>query len=92
MGGENMNISKDEIYQIVKETVEKKMLIVGFIIGCIYLISIASLFAGIIQLNLRLTIGSILAMFLAEKFSKNLKESKEKLIRKMVKEYDEKGI
>ena len=87
-----MNVSKDEIYQIVKETVEKKMLVIGFIIGCIYLISIASLFAGIIQLNLRLTIGSILAMLLAEKFSKHLKESKEKLIRKMVEEYDEKGI
>lgn len=91
-GGENMNISKDEIYQIVKETVEKRMLIVGFLIGCIYLISISSLFVGIINLNLRITIGSILAMLLAEKFSKNLKKNKEELIRKMVEEYDEKGI
>ena len=87
-----MNISKDEIYQIVKETVEKRMLIVGFLIGCIYLISISSLFVGIINLNLRITIGSILAMLLAEKFSKNLKKNKEELIRKMVEEYDEKGI
>ena len=87
-----MNISKDEIYQIVKEAVEKKMLVIGFIIGFIYLISIVSLFVGIINLNLRLTIGSILAILLAEKFSKYLKKSKEELIRKMVEEYDEKGI
>lgn len=92
MGGENMNVSKDEIYQIVKETVEKRMLVIRFVIGVIYLISIASMFAGVIQLNLRLIIGSILAMLLAEKFSKYLKESTEKLIRKMVEEYDEKRI
>ena len=87
-----MNVSKDEIYQIVKETVEKRMLVIRFVIGVIYLISIASMFAGVIQLNLRLIIGSILAMLLAEKFSKYLKESTEKLIRKMVEEYDEKRI
>ena len=87
-----MNVSKDEIYQIVKETVEKRMLVIRFVIGVIYLISIASMFAGVIQLNLRLIIGSILAMLLAEKFSKDLKESTEKLIRKMVEEYDEKRI
>ena len=87
-----MNVSKDEIYQIVKETVEKRMLVIRFVIGVIYLISIASMFAGVIQLNLRLIIGSILAMLLAEKFSKDLKESTEKLIRKMLEEYDEKRI
>ena len=87
-----MNISKDEIYKIAKETIEKKMLVIRFVIGLIYLISIVSLFAGIIQLNLRITIGSILAIFLAEKFSKFLKENTEKIIKKMVEEYDEKGI
>ena len=46
-----MNVSKDEIYQIVKETVEKRMLVIRFVIGVIYLISIASMFAGVIQLN-----------------------------------------
>ena len=87
-----MNISKDEIYQKAKEEIEKKMLVIRFVIGLIYLISIASLFAGIIQLNLRITIGSILAIFLAEKFSKFLKENTEKIIKKMVEEYDEKRV
>lgn len=87
-----MNISKDEFYKKAKEEIEKKMLVIRFVIGLIYLISIASLFAGIIQLNLRITIGSILAIFLAEKFSKFLKENTEKIIKKMVEEYDEKGI
>ena len=87
-----MNISKDEIYQIVKESVEKKTEGVAFIIGFITLVAIASLFAGIIQLNMRLTIGSTLATLLAGQLSKYFKKSKEELIRKMVEEYDKKRI
>ena len=68
------------------------MLVIRCVIGLIYLISIGSLFAGIIQLNLRFIIGSILAILLAEKFSKFLKESTGEIIRKMVEEYDEKGM
>ena len=87
-----MDISKDEIYQIVKESVEKKTEGVAFIIGFITLVAIVSLFAGIIQLNIRLTIGSTLATLLAGQLGKYFKKSKEKLIRKMVEEYDEKRI
>lgn len=87
-----MNISKDEIYKIVKESVEKKTEGIAIIIGFITLVAIASLFAGIIQLNMRLTIGSTLATLLAGQLSKYFKKSKEELIRKMVEEYDEKGI
>lgn len=87
-----MNISKDEIYKIVKESVEKKTEGVAFIIGFITLVAIASLFVGIIELNMRLTIGSTLAILLAGQLSKYFKKSKEELIRKMVEEYDETGI
>lgn len=87
-----MNISKDEIYQIVKESVEKKTEGVAFIIGFITLVAIASLFVGIIELNMRLTIGSTLAILLAGQLSKYFEKSKEGLIRKMVEKYDETGI
>lgn len=87
-----MDISKDEIYKIVKESVEKKTEGVVFIIGFITLVAIASLFVGIIELNMRLTIGSTLAILLAGQLSKYFKKSKEELIRKMVEEYDETGI
>ena len=65
-----MDISKDEIYQIVKESVEKKTEGIAIIIGFITLVAIASLFAGIIQLNIRLTIGSTLAILLVGQLSK----------------------
>lgn len=87
-----MDISKDELYQIVKESVEKKTEGIAIIIGFITLVAIASLFAGIIQLNMRLTIGSTLAILLVGQLSKYFNKSKEKLIRKMVEEYDEKTI
>ena len=87
-----MDISKDELYQIVKESVEKKTEGITIIIGFITLVAIASLFAGIIQLNMRLTIGSTLATLLAGQLSKYFEKSKEGLIRKMVEKYDETGI
>ena len=87
-----MDISKDEIYQIVKESVEKKTEGIAIIIGFITFVAITSLFAGLIQLNIRLTIGSTLAILLAGQLSKYFKKSKEELIRKMVEEYDETGI
>lgn len=87
-----MDISKDEVYKIVKEAVEEKTEFLFYITGFITLVAIASLFAGIIQLNIRLTIGSTLAILLAGQLSKYFNKSKEKLIRKMVEEYDEKTI
>ena len=87
-----MDISKDELYQIVKESVEKETEGIAIIIGFITLVAITSLFVGIIQLNMRLTIGSTLAILLAGQLSKYFKKSKEKLIRKMVEEHDKKTI
>lgn len=87
-----MDISKDELYQIVKESVEKKTEGVAIIIGFITLVAIASLFAGIIQLNMRLTIGSTLAILLVGQLSKYFNKIKEELIRKLVKEHDKKTI
>ena len=87
-----MDISKDEIYQIVKESVEKKTEGIAIIIGFITLVAIASLFVGIIQLNMRLTIGSTLAILLVGQLSKYFNKIKEELIRKLVKEHDKKTI
>lgn len=87
-----MDISKDEIYQIVKESVEKKTEGIAIIIGFITLVAIASLFVGIIQLNMRLTIGSTLAILLVSQLSKYFNKIKEELIRKLVKEYDKETI
>lgn len=87
-----MDISKDELYQIVKESVEKKTEGVAFIIGFITLVAIASLFAGLIQLNIRLIIGSTLAILLVGQLSKYFNKIKEELIRKLVKEHDKKTI
>lgn len=92
MGGENMNVSKDEIYKIVKEAVEVKTYFIAFFIGLMTLIASVSTFIGIMLLNLRLVCGSALATILALQLSNYFKKSKEELIRKMVKEYDEKGI
>lgn len=87
-----MDISKDEIYQIVKESVEKKTEGIAIIIGFITLVAIVSLFAGIIQLNMRLTIGSTLAILLVGQLSKYFNKIKEELIRKLVEEHDKKTI
>ena len=87
-----MDISKEELYQIVKESVEKKTEGIAIIIGFITLVAIASLFAGIIQLNIRLTIGSTLAILLVGQLSKYFNKIKEELIRKLVKEHDKETI
>lgn len=87
-----MDISKDELYQIVKESIEKKTEGIAIIIGFITLVAIASLFAGIIQLNMRLIIGSTLAILLVGQLSKYFNKIKEELIRKLVKEHDKKTI
>ena len=83
-----MNISKDEL----KEAIEKKTTFSDVVISILSLVSVISLFAGIIQLNLRLTIGSILAIVLVDYLNKKLKQNKKELIEKLVNEYDEKGI
>ena len=87
-----MNISKDELYQIIKESVDDKTKFILVILGLFSLVSLITLFVGIINLDLRLTIGSVLANLLVRQMIKFFKKSKEKLIRKMVEEYDEKGI
>lgn len=87
-----MNISKDELYQIIKESVDDKTKFILVILGLFSLVSLITLFVGIINLDLRLTIGSVLANLLVRQMIKFFKKSKEELIRKMVEEYDEKGI
>ena len=83
-----MNISKDEL----KEAIEKKTTFSDVVISILSLVSVISLFAGIIQLNLRLTIGSILAILLVDYLNKKLKQNKKELIEKLVEEHDEKRI
>lgn len=79
-----MNISKDEL----KEAIEKKTTFSEVVINILALVSVISLFAGIIQLNLRITIGSILAILLVDYLNKKLKQNKKELIEKLVEEHD----
>lgn len=83
-----MNISKDEL----KEAIEKKTQFSDVTLGIISLVSIISLFAGIIQLDLRLTIGSFLAIVLVNYLNKKLKQNKKELIEKLVEEHVEKRV
>ena len=87
-----MDISKDEVYKIAKEAVEKKTEGILYLIGFIALIAFISMFIGIILLSLKLVLGSVLAIFIAQILSIFFKKCKEKLIEKLVNEYDEKTI
>lgn len=87
-----MNISKNEFYKIAKETVEQKTEYISYLIGFITLIAIISTFIGVILLSLRIVLGSILAIYLIGQLSKFFKKCKEKLIEKLVEEYDKSGI
>lgn len=87
-----MDISKDELYQITKESVDKKTEIISHIFGLIVLVAFFSTFAGIILLNLRLILGSILAIVLVRQLNKIFEKSKKKIIEKVVEEYDKKAI
>lgn len=87
-----MDISKDNVYKIAKETVEKKTAFIDYLICCMSMIAIVSLFTGMILLNLRLVLGSALAIFLIDQLIKIFKKSKEKLIEKLVEEHDEKRV
>lgn len=87
-----MNISKDEIYQIAKEEMEYKTRFIYYIFGFFFLASFISIVIGIFLLSLRLIFSSILVILFIALVNKFLDSVKEELIRKMVKEYDEKGI
>ena len=89
---ENMDVTKDEVYKIAKETVEQKTEYISYLIGFITLIAIISTFIGVILLSLRIVLGSILAIYLTGQLSKFFEKCKGKLIEKLVEEYDEKGI
>lgn len=89
---ENMDVTKDELYQIIKETVEQKTEYISYLIGFITLIAIISTFIGVILLSLRIVLGSILAIYLTGQLSKFFEKCKGKLIEKLVEEYDKGGI
>ena len=92
MGGKNMDVSKDEIYQVAKEVVEKKTRFVYYIFGFFLIAGFISIATGIFILSLRLIFSSILVILFILLASKFFDSVKEEVIRKMVKEYDEKGI
>lgn len=83
-----MDISKDEVYKIAKDTVEQKTEYISYLIGFITLIAIISTFIGVILLSLRIVLGSILAIYLIGQLSKFFEKCKEKLIEKLVEEHD----
>lgn len=87
-----MDISKDEVYKIAKETVEQKTEYMSYLIGFIVLIAFISMFIGIILLSVKLVLGSILAIFSAGILGKFFEKCKKKIIEKLVEEHDEKRI
>ena len=87
-----MDISKDEVYKIAKDTVEQKTEYISYLIGFIVLIAFISMFIGIILLRWKLILGSILAIFIAGILSKFFEKCKEKIIEKVVEEHDEKRV
>lgn len=87
-----MNISKDEIYQIAKEEIENKTRFIYYIFGFFLIAGFISIATGIFILSLRLIFSSILVILFILLASKFFDSVKEEVIRKMVKEYDEKGI
>ena len=83
-----MDITKNEVYKIAKETVEKKTEGILYLIGFIALIAFISMFIGIILLSVKLVLGSILAFFITGILGKFFEKCKEKLIEKLVEEHD----
>lgn len=92
MEGENMDISKDELYQIVKEAYEEKTKFVYYIFAFFLLAGFISITIGIFLLSLRLIFSSILVILFIGLATKFFDGVKEEVIRKMVKEYDETRI
>ena len=87
-----MDITKNEVYKIAKETVEKKTEGILYLIGFIALIAFISMFIGIILLSVKLVLGSILAIFIAGILGNFFEKCKKKIIEKLVEEHDEKRI
>ena len=87
-----MDVSKDEFYQIAKKEIENKTRFIYYIFGFFFLVSFISIVIGIFLLSLRLIFSSILVILFIALVNKFFESVKEELIRKLVKEYDEKGI
>lgn len=92
MEDKKMDVSKNEIYQIAKENIENKTRFIYYIFGFFFLASFISIVIGIFLLSLRLIFSSILVILFIALVNKFFESVKEELIRKLVKEYDEKGI
>lgn len=92
MEDKNMDVSKDQLYQIAKEVIEHKTIFVYYIFGFFLLAGFISIVIGIFLLSLRLIFSSILVILFILLASKFFDSVKEEVIRKMVKEYDKKGI
>ena len=92
MEDKKMDVSKDEFYQIAKKEIENKTRFIYYIFGFFFLVSFISIVIGIFLLSLRLIFSSILVILFIALVNKFFESVKEELIRKLVKEYDEKGI
>lgn len=87
-----MDISKDELYKIVKETYEEKTIFVYYFLAFLLVVALISIVIGIFLLSLRIIFSSILVILFITLLTKFFERIKEESIRKLVEEYDEKGI
>ena len=87
-----MDFTKDELYQIVKEAVEEESIFVYYIFAFFLLAALISIVIGIFLLSLKLIFSSILVILFIGLLNKFFESVKENSIRKLVEEYDEKGI
>ena len=87
-----MDISKDELYKIVKETYEEKTIFIYYFLAFLLVVALISIVIGIFLLSLRIIFSSILVILFITLLTKFFERIKEESIRKLVEEYDEKGI
>lgn len=87
-----MDISKDELYKIVKETYEEKTIFVYYFLAFLLVVALISIVIGIFLLSLRIIFSSILVILFITLLTKFFERIKEESIRKLVEEYDEKRI
>ena len=83
-----MNISKDELYKIAEEVVEEKTKFVHYIFLFFLILSAILSISGIVLSNFKIALISLLIVYLTKIFERIKKEH----IRKVVENYDERGI
>ena len=87
-----MNISKDELYKIAEEVVEEKTKFVHYIFLFFLILSAILSISGIVLSNFKIALISLLIAVLIVYLTKIFERIKKEHIRKVVENYDERGI